>query len=83
MSETPSLIIAPIAGVISLYSLWLAIKARSEVKIHSLFSEFQRPNQVTIDHPNILNEVHGLDLPEKECQRIAYLSIHTDRCLSA
>lgn len=74
MSET----IAVIAVIISLYSLWLAIKARREVRIQSLFSEFQRANQVTIDHPNILNEVHGLDLPEEECRRIAYLSILMD-----
>jgi len=74
MSET----ISASALAISIISLWWAKKAQDKAKIGPLFSEFQRANQVTIDHPNILNAVHGLDLQEDECRRIAYLSILMD-----
>jgi len=68
-----------IAIIISLWSLYIARQAKEEVKTQALFSGFQQANQVTIEYPQLLKEVHGLqNISDEECRNIAYLSILMD-----
>jgi len=78
ISSNVSNMIAGIALIISLVSIWLAIKARKDARIQALFSGFQQANQATIEHPSLLKDVHGLDLTDNECRNIAYLSVLMD-----
>jgi hypothetical protein len=72
-------ILPPAAIVLSSWSLYVAREAKKEVKTQSLFSGFQQANQITIQHPKLLRDVHGLkDLTDEECRSIAYLSILMD-----
>ena len=72
------IILSMIGAGIAWYQAIKATKAHREVKFQAFYSRFDRANQVIIDYPEILQEVHGLDIGLKECRNIGYLSVLMD-----
>ena len=70
--------IEKLALILSLVSLGVAWKAMRDVRLQSLYSGFSQANQATLDHPELINQIHGLDLSDSTCREIAYLSILMD-----
>ena len=71
------------AVVSALVAAWQARTATISVKqerLRTLFSGFDAASQATLQNPNLLYEVHGLDrsVPKEEAVAIAYFSMLLD-----
>jgi len=68
------------ASVISIISVSYAHKAVRAAQLQQLFQGFNLASSTTLEHPDLLRDVHGLDneLDQDEARRIAYLSVLLD-----
>jgi len=75
-----SLAVAVIALIFSWHSTKTASEAVKQTFLLKLFSSFDEANRATINDPDLLYSVHGLDrsISEQEASRIAYLSLLID-----
>ena len=75
-----SLLIAMIAVYFSWQGTKFANESVKQAFMLNLFSTFDEANKATIENPDLLYSVHGLDesIPQDEAARIAYLSLLID-----
>lgn len=82
--KTTLLIVGPVVAVGSAVIAWVQARvargALKQAQLIHLFQGFDAASQTTLQHPDLLYEVHGLDrsIPSQEARAIAYLSVLLD-----
>lgn len=69
---------AVIASVSAVFAFWQFRRIQALTQLQSLFQAFDAANQATLDSPEILRSVHGLEGNDDELKMIAYLSVLMD-----
>jgi len=75
-----SAFVAAAAAVFTWHQATIARRSVRQASLMRLFSTFDVANQATLDKPELLYSVHGLDrsIPQEEAANIAYLSFVLD-----